>query len=152
MPKRQERKVNVMKELNAYFKSIIDQERVSVVICNLQHEIIYMNPAAIKNYAKRGGEALIGKSLLACHNPESNKRIQQVVDWFAADVNHNIVYTSYNAKQNVIPAPIYITIYTGSIPSVYPVVYQKNGKNTKNVKILSALPQDLGGFTEQNVV
>ena len=100
VPKRQERKVNVMKELNAYFKSIIDQERVSVVICSLQHEIIYMNPAAIKNYAKRGGEALIGKSLLACHNPESNKRIQQVVDWFAADVSHNIVYTSYNAKQN----------------------------------------------------
>lgn len=85
---------------NEYFKSIIDQERVSVVICNLQHEIIYMNPAAIKNYAKRGGEALIGKSLLACHNPESNKRIQQVVDWFASDVNHNIVYTSYNVKQN----------------------------------------------------
>ena len=55
--------------MNEYFKSIVDQERVSVVICNLQHEIIYMNPAAIKNYAKRGGEALIGKSLLACHNP-----------------------------------------------------------------------------------
>ena len=55
-----------MKELNAYFKSIIDQERVSVVICNLQHEIIYMNPAAIKNYAKRGGEALIGKDADAC--------------------------------------------------------------------------------------
>ena len=86
--------------MNEYFKSIVDQERVSVVICNLQHEIIYMNPAAIKNYAKRGGEALIGKSLLACHNPESNKRIQQVVDWFAADVSHNIVYTSDNAKQN----------------------------------------------------
>ena len=46
--------------MNEYFKSIVDQERVSVVICNLQHEIIYMNPAAIKNYAKRGGEALIG--------------------------------------------------------------------------------------------
>ena len=37
-----------MKELNAYFKSIIDQERVSVVICSLQHEIIYMNPAQLK--------------------------------------------------------------------------------------------------------
>lgn len=34
--------------MNEYFKSIVDQERVSVVICNLQHEIIYMNPAAIK--------------------------------------------------------------------------------------------------------
>ena len=78
--------------MNEYFKSIVDQERVSVVICNLQHEIIYMNPAAIKNYAKRGGEALIGKSLLACHNPESNKRIQQVVDWFAADVSTTILY------------------------------------------------------------
>ena len=93
-------KLRKIKEEGVYFKSIIDQERVSVVICNLQHEIIYMNPAAIKNYAKRGGEALIGKSLLACHNPESNKRIQQVVDWFASDVNHNIVYTSYNVKQN----------------------------------------------------
>jgi PAS domain-containing protein len=50
--------------MNEYFKSIVDQERVSVVICNLQHEIIYMNPAAIKNYAKRGGEALIGKVCL----------------------------------------------------------------------------------------
>lgn len=60
-----------MIELNAYFKSIIDQDIASVVICNLRHEIVYMNPAAIKNYAKRGGAALLGKSLLACHSPES---------------------------------------------------------------------------------
>ena len=37
-------------KLYAYFKSVIDQDRAAVVICNLQHEIIYMNPAAIKNY------------------------------------------------------------------------------------------------------
>ena len=86
--------------MNEYFKSIIDQDRASVVICNLNHEIIYMNPAAITNYAKRGGEALIGKSLFNCHNQESNKKIRQVIDWFAADVSHNLVYTSYNAKQN----------------------------------------------------
>lgn len=84
----------------SYYKSIVDRDRVSIVICNLKHEIIYMNPAAIANYAKRGGEKLVGRSLLECHNPESRARIQQVVDWFAADESHNIVYTFHNEKQN----------------------------------------------------
>lgn len=83
-----------------YFKSIIDQDRCAVVICNLQHEIIYMNPAAIKNYQKYGGEKLLGKSLLNCHNAESKKRIEEVVDWFAKDESHNLVYTFHNEKQN----------------------------------------------------
>lgn len=83
-----------------YFKSIIDQDRCAVVICNLEHEIIYMNPAAVKNYAKRGGEQLVGKSLLDCHNDESGRKIKQVVEWFAASPEHNLVYTSYNEKLN----------------------------------------------------
>ena len=49
--------------LTPYFKSTIDQDTASVVICNLAHEIIYMNPQAIANYHKWGGEALIGKVL-----------------------------------------------------------------------------------------
>lgn len=102
-----------MQELTSFFKSIVDQERVSVVICNLDHEIIYMNPAAVENYKKRGGEKLIGKSLLGCHNPESKEKIQQVVDWFAADESHNIVYTFHNEKQN---------------KDVYMVALRDNGK------------------------
>ena len=85
---------------NSYFKSIIDQDRCSVVICNLAHEIVYMNPTAIKSYEKYGGDKLIGKSLLGCHNAESCERIQQVIDWFAEDESHNIIYTSQNEKQN----------------------------------------------------
>ena len=69
----------------SFYKSIVDQDRASVVICNLKHEIIYMNPAAVTSYAKRGGDKLIGRSLLDCHNSKSRDRIQQVVDWFAAD-------------------------------------------------------------------
>ncbi len=84
----------------SFYRSIVDQDRSPVVICNLEHEIIYMNPAAIENYAKRGGEELIGRSLLACHNPESAEKIKRVTDWFAADESHNIVYTSHNEKQN----------------------------------------------------
>lgn len=84
----------------SFFKSIIDQDRSAVVICNLKHEIIYMNPAAIENYGKRGGDKLIGQSLLECHNPESREKIQQVVDWFAAEESHNMIYTFHNEKQN----------------------------------------------------
>ena len=35
-----------------FFQSIIDQDRAAVVICNLEHEIIYMNPAAVHSYEK----------------------------------------------------------------------------------------------------
>ena len=83
-----------------FFQSIIDQDRAAVVICNLEHEIIYMNPAAVHNYEKWGGDKLIGRNLLDCHNPESVERIKKVVEWFAADDSHNIVYTSHNEKQN----------------------------------------------------
>ena len=48
------RKDDIM-ELGAYFKSIIDQDVASVVICNLKHEIIYMNPKAVESYHKWGG-------------------------------------------------------------------------------------------------
>ena len=83
-----------------FFQSMIDQDRASVVICNLKHEIIYMNPSAVISYGKRVGDKLIGRSLLDCHNPESGDKIQQVVDWFAADESHNLVYTHHNEKQN----------------------------------------------------
>lgn len=90
-----------MSEINiSYFKSIIDQDRAAVVICNLNHEIIYMNPAAVVNYGKRGGGKLIGRSLLECHNKESQEKIRQVTEWFAQDESHNIVYTFHNEKQN----------------------------------------------------
>ena len=87
-------------ELNAYFKSIVDQDRAAVVICGLDHTILYLNPAAIANYEKYGGAALLGKSIFACHNPKSQQIIQQVVDWFSADKGHNLVYTYHNEKQN----------------------------------------------------
>ncbi len=87
-------------EYTAFYKSIIDQDRSAIVICNLQHEIIYMNPAAVKNYEKWGGDKLIGQSLLTCHNPESREKIEQVVKWFSDSEENNLVYTFYNEKQN----------------------------------------------------
>lgn len=87
-------------EMSKYFRSIIEQDRCAVVICNLENEIIYMNPAAIARYQKRGGEALIGKNLLDCHNPKSAAMIKKVVLWFAKSKENNIVYTTHNEKEN----------------------------------------------------
>lgn len=87
-------------DLSTYFKSIIDTDRCAVVICNLAHEIIYMNPAACERYTKWGGAELVGKSLLACHNAASQEMIQKVVEWFQENSEHNIIYTFHNEKEN----------------------------------------------------
>ncbi|MGN0496454.1 MAG: fatty acid/phospholipid synthesis protein PlsX [Lachnospiraceae bacterium] len=87
-------------ELSVYMKSIIDMDRASVVICDLDHKIIYMNPAAVKRYAKRGGAALVGKSLLDCHNENSNGMIKKVVAWFLESTDNNMIYTYHNEKEN----------------------------------------------------
>lgn len=89
-----------MTNLNPFFKSIIDQDDTAIVICNLEHEIIYMNPKACEAQAKRGGAALIGRNLLACHSPESREKIQKILEWFKADKSHNWVHTFFNEKQN----------------------------------------------------
>ncbi|MDE6470655.1 MAG: PAS domain-containing protein [Eubacterium sp.] len=87
-------------KLSSYFKSIIDQDRSAVVICDLQHTIIYMNPAAIARYSQSGGAQLVGKSLLDCHNAKSGELINQVISWFEKSKDNNIIYTFRNEKEN----------------------------------------------------
>ena len=86
--------------LHQMFKSVIDQDRAAVVICDTEHTIVYMNPAAVQNYANRGGAELVGKSLLACHNERSNEMIRKIVSWFADSKEHIMIHTFYNEKQN----------------------------------------------------
>ena len=88
-------------ELNVYFKSIVEQDPCAVVLCDLDHKIIYMNPSAIDRYAKRGGRALLGKSLLDCHNRDSAEKINNVLAWFAASEQHNRLFTYHNPKENI---------------------------------------------------
>lgn len=87
-------------DLSQYFKSIIDEDRCAVVICNLEHEILYMNPAAAARYAKSGGAGLTGKSLLDCHGGRSREMIGKVIAWFEASTEHNRIYTFRNEKEN----------------------------------------------------
>lgn len=87
-------------ELSVYFKSVLEQDRSAVVLCNLEHKIIYMNPVAKDRYKKYGGADLVGKSILDCHNEKSRNIIINVVEWFAQRTDNNIVYTYSNEKEN----------------------------------------------------
>ena len=89
-----------MIDLNQVYKSVLEADRAAVVICDLDHRIIYMNPFAIDRYQKWGGKELLGKSLLDCHNEKSREAIYKVVAWFKASKDNNLVYTSYNEKEN----------------------------------------------------
>ena len=83
-------------EISQFWKSVLEQDTAPVVLCDLQNIIVYMNPAAKNRYKSD----LTGKSLLDCHNADSNEKIKRVVEWFAADASHNKVYTFRNDREN----------------------------------------------------
>ena len=86
-------------DLLPYFRSVLEQDRCAVVLCGLDHTIIYMNPAAGERYSKWGGMALMGKSLLDCHPPQANVMIKKVVAWFQESAEHNLIYTFRSEKE-----------------------------------------------------
>lgn len=87
--------------MNRFFKSLIDQDTNPIVLCDTAHRILYMNPAAVKNYASWGGEALIGKSVMDCHKPGSRAAIEKVLGWFWSDKIHNRVHTMFLPEENM---------------------------------------------------
>lgn len=87
-------------ELYPFFKSLVDQDTSAVVICDTNHKIVYMNPAACQRYAPFGGAGLLGKSLLDCHNGRSGEIIERVLHWFQSSPANNRVHTFFNEKEN----------------------------------------------------
>ena len=86
--------------MEEFYKSVLEQDEAAVVLCDLNHTIVYMNPAAASRYAYAGGYDLVGKSLMGCHNEKSNEMIDKVVNWFKESPEHNKIYTFYNVQEN----------------------------------------------------
>lgn len=87
--------------LTPFYKSVLEQDRNPIVICDTTHKIIYMNPEAVTHYAKYGGQALLGKSVMDCHKPASREKIEKVLAWFAVDKAHNHLHTMYLPEDNL---------------------------------------------------
>lgn len=82
-----------------FYKCMFDQES-AMIICDLDHEIIDINQAAIKEYEQYGGEKLIGKCYLDCYDDESKDKIIEVVQWFKISMNHNLIYMYHHDDKN----------------------------------------------------
>ena len=118
-------------DLNQVFKSVLDADRTAVVICDLEHRIIYMNPTAIDRYKKWGGAELLGKSLLDCHNERSRAIIRKVVEWFKASKDNNLVYTFYNEKENKDVYMVALRDDTGELIAYYEKHEYRNRETMK---------------------
>jgi hypothetical protein len=57
--------------------AMLDSLKGPVLFADRQHVIRYMNRAAVAHYSE--GEALLGTSLLDCHNEASQKMIAEVL-------------------------------------------------------------------------
>ena len=78
------------------FKSILEQDRAPIVVCNMESTVVYMNPSAIARYKRD----LTGKSIKLCHPAAANEKIDQVLAWFKHSRHNNIVYTFRNDEEN----------------------------------------------------
>ena len=82
--------------INTFFKSVIDADKAPIVICDLEHNVVYMNPSAVARYKVN----ITGKSIKSCHNADSNEKIDRVFAWFAKAKENNTVYISHKDKDN----------------------------------------------------
>ena len=124
-------------DINSFFKSVIDSDKAPVVICDLEHIVVYMNPASVTQYRID----ITGKSIKSCHNADSNAKIDRVVAWFSESKENNIVYTSHNDKDNKDIYMVALRDATGTIIGYYEKHEYRNKEasevySLKEVKII----------------
>lgn len=121
--------------LEKFFKAIVDSDNASVVICDKNHTIVYMNPAACKSYEKYGGEDLVSKSILDCHNEHSAAAIKTVAAAFEKNPKLNRVFTFHNEKQNKDVYMIALRDETGELLGYYEKHEYRNPETCERYKL-----------------
>lgn len=71
-------------------KAWADEMDVMLTVCDLNGTIVYMNQASVLGFHKYGGTELIGKSLFNCHQPESQEKIKNMLEF--PQVNTHIIH------------------------------------------------------------
>ncbi len=82
--------------INKLFKSVLENDKAPIVICDKDSIIVYMNPSAISRYRKD----LTGRNIKDCHDKKSSEKIDKVLAWFLKSPENNIVFTYQNKEEN----------------------------------------------------
>ena len=67
-----------------------------VLVADTEHVVVYMNSAAVAHYT--GGEALMGTSLLDCHNENSRKVMIEVLAALQAGEEERLTLDSEESR------------------------------------------------------
>lgn len=78
---------------------LIESMDKEIVICDMDHTILYMNQCAVKNYAERFGSDLVGKNLLDCHNENSSRIIKEKLDFAIKNDINSVMLTNKPDKE-----------------------------------------------------
>jgi PAS domain-containing protein len=81
----------------AFLTAILDAIDEPILVADTDHVIRTMNKAAIAFYD--GGSALLGTSLLDCHNQESQQMILQILDAMEDGIDQQVF--SDDGKQRI---------------------------------------------------
>ncbi|MBN2565371.1 MAG: PAS domain-containing protein [Candidatus Eisenbacteria bacterium] len=73
----------------AFLEAILDSLKDPVLVADTGHVTRYMNRAAIEHYDE--GEALIGRSLMDCHNERSQRTIVETLAAFEAGEDERLI-------------------------------------------------------------
>ncbi len=69
--------------------AILDSIHDPVLFADTEHRIRYMNRAAVTHYEE--GEALLGRSLFACHNEQSCQVIRETFESFLQGEDERLI-------------------------------------------------------------
>ncbi len=61
----------------SFLGAILDSLKDPILVADTEHVTLYMNKAAIAHYEE--GEALVGRSLLDCHNERSQRTMKEIL-------------------------------------------------------------------------
>lgn len=52
----------------------------AITVCDRDFTVLYMNEKAARSFEAEGGRDLVGKSLVACHKPESVGKMKKILE------------------------------------------------------------------------
>ncbi len=85
---------------------LFDAVHGEIVIADENIDIVYMNREAVNNYDKYGGAALVGRSLLGCHNENSRRVIRDLYARWRRGEREVYQYLTRQKSRRVIITPI----------------------------------------------
>lgn len=107
-----------------------EEVNFAITVCDKDFKVLEMNQKSAKTFAKDGGKALIGTSLMNCHPEHAREKIKQLM----AGAKTN----AYTIEKNGVKKLIYQT------------PWYKDGKTAGLVELSFELPAEMPHFVRKS--